>query len=62
MKASYPDPGSVRDSNEGGPEELEEVVDEVGEGALIFNAGWRSWVYVDSPPQKIWPCTRQPLG
>ena len=31
-EASYPDSGSVRDSTEGGPEELEEVVDKVGEG------------------------------
>ena len=32
INASYPDSGSVRDSKEGGPDELEEVEDGVGEG------------------------------
>ena len=36
IKASYPDLGSVNDSREGGPEELEEVEDRAGEG------GWDS--------------------
>ena len=32
IEASYPDSGSVRDSKEGGPDELEEVENGVGEG------------------------------
>ena len=32
MEASYPDLGSVKDSNEGGMEELEEVREGAGEG------------------------------
>ena len=32
IEALYPDSGSVMDSKEGGPKELEEVEDRVGEG------------------------------
>ena len=34
MEASYPDLGSVNDSKEWGPEELEEVKEGEGEGGL----------------------------
>ena len=36
IDASYPDSGSVRDSKEGGQDELEQVEDGAGEG------GWKS--------------------
>ena len=39
MEASYPDSSFIRDSNEGGPEESEEVVDKVGEGAQASITG-----------------------
>ena len=39
MEASYPDLGSVNNSNEGGPEESEEVREGVGEGGLVSILG-----------------------
>ena len=38
-EASYPDSGSVRNSREGGSDELEEVEDGVGEGGLKLQTG-----------------------
>ena len=38
-KASYPDSSLVRDSREGGSNELEEVEDGVGEGGLKLQTG-----------------------
>ena len=38
MEASYPDSGSVKDSNEGGLEESEEVMEGAGEGGSCFNS------------------------
>ena len=39
MKVSYPDSGSVKHSNEGGPEESEEVREEAGEGGCASILG-----------------------
>ena len=38
-EASYPDSGSIRDSKEGGPDELEEVEDGVGKGGWKLQMG-----------------------
>ena len=38
-KALYPDSGSVRDSMHCSPDELEEVVDRVGNGGLKLQVG-----------------------
>ena len=38
-KAPYPDSGSVRDSREGGSDELEEVEDGVGKGGWKLQTG-----------------------
>ena len=38
-EASYPDSGSVRDSRDGSPDELEEVVNGVGDGGLKLQVG-----------------------
>ena len=38
-EALYPDSGSVRDSRDGSPDELEEVVNVVGNGGLKLQVG-----------------------
>ena len=38
-KASYPDSGSIRDSSDGSPDELEEVVNGASDGGLKLQVG-----------------------